>query len=371
MKEFLLSLISPLKMRKYRYMTVFIAMLIFVVSVYVLAFPNKMYMQMNKDKYLSQKIYVNAYIDLPENINMDSDFIANKYKVNDDFYMTSSSQTKGIKHYYFEDIDVKLPEEEMKSINIHIVFDLENSVDAGLKEIREEYKKIYSDDTDERISLATYLTYVEWIKLTDEEATAAWKNAKYEAIHSAELDDLKADMAKLTNFDLFNINVNNTENNYMLMFFKDYAVSQIAYYDEKAEKMTYPSLQVIYQNLETKFDFSNHNNLKDFGNSFVESMFKPLSTSDQTSYLLQVVGYVIIFPAIFVLLLSWSMKKHGVMKTYKEYYNVAAISSILPLLVTFIIGWFVPEIAPLYGALFCLYTLFAFIKINSTPELGD
>ena len=371
MKELLISLVSPLKMKKYRYMTVFIAMLIFVVSVYVLALPNKMYMKMNKDEYLSQKIYVNAYIDLPEDITLDSNFIASQYKVNDEFQMTTASANKEVKKYYFENVGVKLSGEEMKSVNFHIVFDLENSVDTGLNEIREEYKKVYSDDSDDRISLATYLTYVEWIKLSKEEATETWKNDKFETIHNTELDDLKADMSKLTNFDLFNININNTENNYMLMFFKDYCVSQIAYFDEKAEKMTYPSMQVVYNSQDVKFDFTTQNNLKEFGNYFVETMFSPLSTSDQTTYLLQVVGYVIIFPAIFVLLLSWSMKKHGVMKTYKEYYNVAALSSILPLLITFIVGWFVPKIVPLYGALFCLYTLFVFIKINSTPELGD
>ena len=370
MKEILLSLVSPLKMKRYRFMTVFIAMFIFVVSVYLVAIPNQMYMKINKDLYLSQKIYVSAYIDLPEE-KLPTEFISEKYKVNDNYEMVSSSKTKEVQKYYFENIDVKLYKEEMKSINIHIVFDLENSVDTKLKAIREKYVELYPDDSDNRKTYSAYLTFVEYIKLSTEEANDTWVENKFKALKEVEDTVLEEQMRKLTNFDLFNININETENNYMLMFFKDYAVSQAAYYDEKAEKMTYPSMQVVYESQDLKFDFSEQTTLTELGNYFAQTMFNPLSTSDQTNYLLQVVGYVILFPAVFVLLLCWSMRKRGVMKTYKEYYNVAAISSIIPTLITFIVGWFVPLAATLYGALFCLFTLFVYIKINSTPELGD
>ena len=370
MKEFILSLVSPLKIKKYRFMTVFIAMFIFVVSVYLVAIPNQMYMKINKDLYLSQKIYVSAYIDLPEE-KLPAEFIAEKYKINDEYKMVSASNTKEIQKYYFENIEVKLYEEEMKSINIHIVFDLDNSVDTKLKAIREKYVQLYPDDSDNRKTYSAYITFVEYIKLPKEEATDSWIENKFKELKETEDKVLEDQMRQLSNFDLFNININETENNYLLMFFKDYAVSQDAYYDQQAEKITYPSIQVIYSDQNLKFDFSDKTTLTEFGNYFAQTMFKPLSSSDQTNYLLQVVGYVILFPAIFVLLLCWSMRKRGVMKTYKEYYNVSAISSIIPAIITFIIGWFVPMAATIYGALFCLFTLFVYIKINSTPELGD
>ena len=159
MKEFILSLVSPLKIKKYRFMTVFIAMFIFVVSVYLVAIPNQMYMKINKDLYLSQKIYVSAYIDLPEE-KLPAEFIAEKYKINDEYKMVSASNTKEIQKYYFENIEVKLYEEEMKSINIHIVFDLDNSVDTKLKAIREKYVQLYPDDSDNRKTYSAYITFV-------------------------------------------------------------------------------------------------------------------------------------------------------------------------------------------------------------------
>ena len=372
MKEILLSVVSPLKIKKYRFMTVFIAMLIFVVSVYVLSFPNKVVMNMNKDTYLSEHSYVNAYMNLPEDIALSQEFINNQYKINDKYEMTSVLTSTNVQKYYFENIKVKLAGQDEKTINIHIVFDLSNTMEEGLKKVKEEYTAVYSEDQDERVSYATYLIYVDWIKLSKEEQVQSWKDAKINEYHNEDLEVLKTKMSKLTNFDLFNISINSYENNYCLMFFKDYAVSQIAYYDEEADKITYPSLQLVYSSLKMNLDFSEFTKLNEFGNYFADQMFEPLRDTDQTKYILQVVGYVLLFPAVFVLFLSWSMKKHGTLKTYKEYYNVAAISSLLPLLISFIVLWFAPNLAPMvYGASFSLYTLFVFIKINSTPELLD
>ena len=64
MKEILLSFISPLKMKKYRFMSILVSILIFIVSIYAISLPNKVYMKNNKDWYLEQKAYVNVYLDL-------------------------------------------------------------------------------------------------------------------------------------------------------------------------------------------------------------------------------------------------------------------------------------------------------------------
>lgn len=369
MKEFLLSLISPLKMKRFRFMSVFISMLIFVVSIYFLAIPHQVYMKANKEEYLLQKSYVNAYMNISENISMGQDFINAGYKIDENKEMTSKSSLKGVQKYEYDTIEVQLLDQEPKNINFYVVFDIEDSVVTELNDANKLYEEKYPDDTKEKKSYASYLYYVDKIK--QENVTSEWTNKKLEELHNTEESTLSEKMKKLTNFDLFNINVNDSENNYLLMFFKKYAVSQIAYYDENAEKMIYPALNAYYETGKLNFDFTNTTTLTEFGNHFAYTMFEPLYQSDQTEYLLQVVGYVLIFPAIFVLLLCWSMKKRGIMKTYKEYYNVAAISSIMPLLITFAVSWFFPKAVLVYGGLFCMFTLFVFIKINSTPELGD
>ena len=54
MKKLLLSIISPSKMKRFRFMSVLVSILIFIVSIYAIAFPNDIYMNTHKDLYLSQ-----------------------------------------------------------------------------------------------------------------------------------------------------------------------------------------------------------------------------------------------------------------------------------------------------------------------------
>lgn len=374
MKEFILSLIMPLKMKKYRFMSVLIAILIFIATIYLLSFPHQIYMNNNKDEFLAQKAYVNAYINLPQNLNQTNqeqyqELLKNKYKVNKDYQMTSSSVNNQPQVYDFENIDVKLyGDKEEKTINIHIVFDINDTVTTELNNIKEDYLKLFPDDANTKANYASYIYFLTKKKYQGE-IDNTWKNNKLTELHETEEDDLLKQMDNIDNFDLFGVSHDGYD--YLLIFLKDSLVTHIPYYDESKEKITYPALSSSYSVSKMNFDFSNCQSLNEFGNHFANIMFKPLSSTEQTEYLMQVLGYVLLFPAVFVLILSWAMKKRGVMKTYKEYYNVASIASVVPTIIVFIIGWFVPKIIPLYGALFCVFVLFSFIKINSTPELGD
>lgn len=366
MKEFLISLFMPMKMKKYRFMSVFVSMLIFVISIYLVAVPNKAYMKMHKEEYLSQKAYVNAYMNLPE-IDLGTEFKDAKYKVEDNKLVSSNAGQK-IESYKYN-VDVEIFEED-RNINIYIVFDKTNYVFNELDKILKEYKEIYPNDSAEKCQYASYIYFTDMIKLDPNLVTNAWKQAKFLEIHDTEEKVLQDHMNTLTNFDLFNVNAQGN-NNFLLIFMEELTVSQISYYDQVNEEWITPALTAYYASSNLKFDFSNISNLNEFGTEYVNKMFKPLSESDHTKYLLQVLGYVIIFPAIFALLLCWSMRKRGIMKTYKEYYNIASISSIIPAIITFIVAWFVPNIVPLYGILFFLFVLMSYIKINSTPEMGD
>ena len=323
---------------------------------------------------MSQKSYVNAYLDLPE---LEKDIFGNKiidgqYKVNEKGEMTSVYKNE-IKQYHFEDIDVLLfGEDEVKTVDFHIVFDVDDVLTTELNKIREEYKTIYPDDSESKITYSSYIYYIS----KPEEVTNEWKQNKLKQLHETEEAELQKQMENISNYDLFGIEVSGDD--YLLIFLKTSIVSQIPYYDETSKQTTYPALSAAYKYTGffnkakiMNFEFEKVTNISEFGKKLGNEVFEALGKTDQAEYLLQVLGYVLIFPAIFVLLLCWSMKKRGVMKTYKEYYNVASIASILPMLITFILAWFIPKVAPIYGALFCVFVLFAFIRINSTPELAD
>lgn len=369
MKEILLSFILPLKMKRFRFMSVFIAMLIFIASVYCIALPNQLYIKSHKDEYLSQKSYVNAYIDLPEETNGDFKRLKDaQYKMNDKFEMTSPIAHDGFAIYSFESIDIQLFDEDPKVSNFYIVFDINNTLSQRLEKIKEDYTNMYPDDSKEKIQNASYLYYLDTLN-ENIEINKEYQNKRFLELHNEEETKLKELKNKITNFDLFGLDV--SENSYLLIFMKSTLSTQIPYYDKSEDKITYPSLTTYYKTSDMNFDFTQITSLRDFGNQYVDLMFKPLEQTDRTNYLLQVIGYVILFPAIYVLVLCWTMKKRGVMKTFKEYYNIASISSVLPLLITFILGWFIPNVVIVYGFLFCIFTLFVFIKINSTPELAD
>ncbi len=369
MKDLILSFINPLKMKRFRFMSVFISILIFIVSVYLIALPNQVYIDNHKTEFLSQKSYVNAYLELPE-LALGSDFISSQYVVDENYEMVSKNSDNKPQIYKYSDIDVKLyNEENSKTIDINIVFDINDTVTTRLNNIKKEYTELYPDDSNTKANYSSYIYFMASRDLEEGSETETWKQEQFLKLHETEESELQTQTSKITNFDLFGLE--SDENDYLLIFLKQSVITHIPLIDEEKEAISYPALSSYYKVSEMKFDFTECENLNDFGIHFADVMFEPLSNTDQTNYLIQVLGYVILFPGIYVLILCWSMKKRGVMKTFKEYYNIASIASVVPAIITFILAWFIPKVVILYGALFCVFVLFSFIKINSTPELGD
>ena len=103
MKDLILSFVNPLKMKRFRFMSVFISILIFIVSVYLIALPNQIYIDNHKTDFLSQKSYVNAYLELPE-LALGSDFISSQYVVDENYEMVSKNSDTKPQIYKYSDI---------------------------------------------------------------------------------------------------------------------------------------------------------------------------------------------------------------------------------------------------------------------------
>lgn len=369
MKDFLLALVSPIKMRKYRYMSVFISMLIFVIAIYCISIPNQNYINMHKDEFLQAQSYVNAYFDLPDE-TLDEEQQNAKYKVEDgELKGTVSTNDAAIFEY---NIEINISEDQVRDATFYFVFDINNSMTKGLEKVRTEYKENYPDASDDKVNFVTYICYTNMLdaKKNPEFVEAQFLSEELSRLDALEIEALKEESNDLTNFDLFGIDITG-QYNYLLLFFKETVSTQVPYVNEEKNTVSYPVLSAYYKQHNVNFDFSECKTLNDFGKAFVYTMFNPLADNEHSEYLMQVVGYVLLFPAVFSLLLCWCMRKRGVMKTFKEYYNVAGIASIIPTFVSFIAGWFVPNAVMIYGILFTMFTLFGYMKINTTPELGD
>ena len=79
--------------------------------------------------------------------------------------------------------------------------------------------------------------------------------------------------------------------------------------------------------------------------------------------------YVIGFTLIVSLLFSFLFRRTGRMKKFKEYYNVASITNITSILVTFVVMWFNPGIfGMVYLPTFAIFYLFVLYRINNSAE---
>ena len=79
--------------------------------------------------------------------------------------------------------------------------------------------------------------------------------------------------------------------------------------------------------------------------------------------------YSVIFPLFFAFIFWLFFRKTGRLKTIREYINIAALSSIPVVLVTFIVLFFYPDgLGNIYPMAFALYYLVVLYRINSSPE---
>lgn len=77
-----------------------------------------------------------------------------------------------------------------------------------------------------------------------------------------------------------------------------------------------------------------------------------------------------VFYSLLIVFMVWLIsKRNGRLKTFKEYYNIAGISSIVPLVAFFALAWFIPGVSQFYSFAFALFYLFMVFRINNMPEI--
>jgi hypothetical protein len=76
----------------------------------------------------------------------------------------------------------------------------------------------------------------------------------------------------------------------------------------------------------------------------------------------------ILFPLLMVFLFWLFFRKTGRLTRFKEYYNVAAISNIIPFIIAFGVAWIYPVVLNWYIFIFSIYYLFVLFRINNAPS---
>lgn len=78
-----------------------------------------------------------------------------------------------------------------------------------------------------------------------------------------------------------------------------------------------------------------------------------------------------LFPLLFITIYWLVFKRTGKLRYFKEYYNIAAIASLVPLLIVFVIAWFLPDVINWYMFAFGLYYLFILYRVNNAREIEE
>lgn len=129
------------------------------------------------------------------------------------------------------------------------------------------------------------------------------------------------------------------------------------------------TMKIFYKNNIPDFELSGEANGSDFGKFLLEQfIIGNANTLKLRAYTLAfLVG--VFFTLIIVLVIWIFFRRTGKLKTVKEYYNIAAVTSIPVFIVFFILLWFLPQAINVFIFIFALAYLLVIYSINTSKEL--
>ncbi|HOH18218.1 MAG TPA: hypothetical protein PK087_02715, partial [Bacilli bacterium] len=73
----------------------------------------------------------------------------------------------------------------------------------------------------------------------------------------------------------------------------------------------------------------------------------------------------VLFPFLMILIFWLFFRRNGRLTQFREYFNIAALSSVVPFLITFAVSCFFQPILNAYIFIFSIYYLFILYRINN------
>ena len=338
-KEILWKFFSPSGMKSFKYMTILASILIFLFEACVLFFPVNKMLNKKPEKYIASNEYTKFFYNIDGTIN--DGISASGYKIEDGI-MKSSDENEGIKVYSYSYEDK----------TVYYIFDVNYYVAKKIEEIKLKYKETYPTEDNLKIEYSAILIFSEMQKGTSmESAIDKYQQYNIEKIND-ELNSLTyADTYKLPEVDA-----------YVMLF------EAKKFYIEVPEANTVFNDSMSYSDAKLNgFDINNCENLNEFSSKFVKEIGAIYAKNAGIVYLGNCLIYALVFPMLLALIVWLGLKKRSDLKRFKEYYNILAISSIVPCLIAFILGWFLSSTSGLvYLSIMAIYGLIVLYRA-STP----
>ena len=317
--EFLKSFVFPTKMVRFRNMSALISLLIFVLSTYLLSLPLGKALadgvRAEKKAYNFQAVHEAAeHLDeagkeiLDEIINLEC-------AIGEDGLLACGNLETNFKEY-----EIVYEKDGIKK-HIHVFFDFYDQE-------KEEEPAI---DLEKEFSIEN--EKYEYVENEEHYFIVFTKNYLYFQAHQLEMGDKEKDMEI-------------THNEERLVLFKG---------------------GLDYANFMPGFSLKLEDG-DEFGDYVIDMYLGGLSEYYRSMSFIQTFLVSIVFPLLMVLLFWLFFRKTGRLQRFKEYFNTAAIASIIPLLLTFGLAWIFPIILNYYIFIFSLFYLFALFRINNMPK---
>ncbi|HHU55389.1 MAG TPA: hypothetical protein GXZ48_01670 [Acholeplasmataceae bacterium] len=351
--EFFKSLVIPIKLKKYRYMSILIALAIFIISFYLLIIPFRVTINDKKDDFIQENVlYVKYLYEIKNNEETFQELKQGNYQIKENEMNTTFTENK-YQYYYFSYVN-----DEEKTIDVHLVFDTNNVRINTIEDIKKEYDDTYENDA--KATNIAHLTYIEEQKNPELD-----RKDYFEELKELSDEKLKERLENTTLFDYFNISPDEEHENLLIIFNKESYDYQIPLYEE--DEVKYPSANFRYTK-DFDFDVKKMTSINDLGKKMTYDLLNHQTAYLKNQYTFQAIIYVILYPILIILIMWLFFRKSGVLKTFKEYYNIAAITSIIPTLITFVILWFYPQGLAFYGMLLAIYYIFILYRVNAIPD---
>jgi hypothetical protein len=370
MKNFILSFILPRKMEEHRDMNLFIAVLLFLLSMIICSgIPTGRLTKVIKKNYLTDCYVFNGTYDATFNSQ-----IMPTYEITNG----EISSFKLINDKKVYDFEYKLPDESVINLKIVYQFDVdkEHGIDRNVFDI-DEYLNQNPFNEDHSLKqkdvLAVFtkngLYYIfnhgySYGYVNNKEATLeqvhylnikAWADTGKWSIYEHELDMVDGQEV-YTAYYVHPANAEELQNDPSGATWTYISTSKDA-----LNGLEYTPKQRINNNLYELFHYSGTPNVGFYSYATLENLGKDYLTFDENplaemsdllvldlqssvktyNYILSFF-YVMVLPIMWVLIVWLVMHKNGVLSRFREYYAVASVAFLVPSIIIGIVGLFIP-----------------------------
>lgn len=346
--NFIISMFHVKGLKRFSKMSGFIALMIFLLEINLLYLPIKPALTNHIDDMIDNNIYTAVFNNVIDTFNQGIDGIKESdyyIKEKDEYIqMFSKVDDEGIVKYQYE------YEYLENNYKVWFVFDVNSVSDKEIENIYDKFLVKFPNEEENKATYISMLLYTEGIDNDDDLLT------RMNYYNTLSIEDLEERLNALSYVDLYNIP--KEENTYMMLFLKYSYLIEVP----SSEEGVFQRASFNYN--EVELHMSDVSSISDFSKPFVYRLALSLVDQQTVNYFGTCLLYVLLYPIIMAAILYVCLKNRGSLKTFKEFYSLISIFSILPAIIAFALTFVMGTgAAMIYAALLSLYTLIRTYKV--------